>query len=91
MKAFSHDLDSAFPTDTYWGRLRHFQRLINPFNLLTPDQQLLVYKQKLQEHKQGLLKEKLSDHELWTMKYRNYTLQADEKVLLLDAPLLCAY
>ncbi len=71
MKVFSHDAESAFAMDTYWGRLQHFQQLINPLNLFTSDQTLLKYKQMLIDHKASSFSEKLSNQELWRMKYRN--------------------
>ena len=74
MKAFSHDLNSAYDSDTYLGRLKHFQKLVNPLNLLYSNEKLMEYKDILLKHKNNMIsrEKQYNEEELWKMKYRNY-------------------
>ena len=79
---FSHDLESKYDLETYYGRFFHFQEIINPKytpiyflnvfkNLLYSNPALNQYSDILRRHKENTLDKSviLDDKKLWEMKY----------------------
>ncbi|XP_063902289.1 sideroflexin-1-3-like [Zophobas morio] len=74
MKMASSTVDIEAPRydqGTYKGRVLHFLRITNPFNICTSKQRLQDSKQKLEDYKSGKLKlgKDVSEEELWEAKY----------------------
>lgn len=69
MKPFSLSADSLYDLDTYMGRLRHFQKIINPMNLFYSKKTLKEYTEVLGNYGTPAYQEKYTDKQLWDMKY----------------------
>ncbi|KAM3127476.1 hypothetical protein pb186bvf_020406 [Paramecium bursaria] len=69
MKAYSTKEQSAEDLTTYWGRLRYFQNIINPFNAFYSEAKLQEFIKILDEFESNPSQNKRSNEELWRIRY----------------------
>lgn len=100
MKQFSDKLESAYDTNTYINRLKHFARLSNPFTFFYTNTQLREFLQKIKDYEAG--KAKYTNDQLWSYKYAllgNFHSETNEPIfrigrmsgfLVINAPIIYA-
>jgi hypothetical protein len=71
LRMYSKYEESAYDQSTYWGRVKHFKRLVNQANYLYTEGELAKFKRLLDDH-EALGSPIVSDQEnerLWHAKY----------------------